>query len=79
MRELNRDIKLQVIRLFLRGWTLDEIAQQLGIAKGSVVNVVNDYREGHLSVPADVIEYVDSLRRTAVDLRKYKSSSTKIT
>lgn len=78
MRELNRDIKLQVIKLFLLGWTFDEIAQRLGIAKGSVVNIINDYREGRLSIPADMTEHADALRRTAVDLRKHQTTVSQL-
>ncbi len=78
MRELDIDIKRQVIRLFLKGWTYDEIAIQLGIAKGSVVTIVNDFREGRLSMPSDMTEYVDKLRRIAVDLRKQQTTVSQV-
>jgi len=50
MRKLDINIKLRVIKLFLNGYTLDEIAEQLDIAKGSVVNNIN-YLRGGKSIP----------------------------
>jgi transposase-like protein len=70
MREINEYKKRKVIKLFLAGVSYDEIAQELGIAKGTVVNVVNDFREGRLKLPPESAEYVDALRKAVVDLRK---------
>ena len=78
MREIDMNVKIQAIRLFLKGWIYDEIARQLGIAKGSVVTIVNDFREGRLSMPSDMTEYVDELRRIAVDLRKQQTTVSQV-
>ena len=43
MREINEYKKRKVIKLFLTGVSYDEITKELGIAKGSVVNIVNDF------------------------------------
>ena len=70
MREISLTIKHRVVKLFLSGSSYDDIALKLSIAKGSVVNIITEFREGHLQVPRDMTEYVDALRQIAVDLRK---------
>lgn len=74
MKELSIYQKGKVIKLFLKGETYDEIAKQVGIAKGSVVNVVDDFREGYLSLPPGMIGYVDELRKLVVDMKKHDTS-----
>jgi hypothetical protein len=74
MRELNANTKNATIKLFLYGSTYDEISHQLGIGKGSVVNVIDDFRGGKSAVPADMVEYVNQLRYVVVDLKKYGTS-----
>ena len=61
MKEIKTSIKLKVVKLFLGGDTLDDIAQQLGIAKGSVVNIVDDFRNGFLPLPPGM-EYTSKFR-----------------
>jgi len=78
MREISLIIKHKIVRLFLSGLSYDDIAQQAGIAKGSVVNIVNEFGEGSLQVPPDMTEYVDTLRRVAVDLRKNNTSVAQV-
>ena len=60
MKELSIYQKGKVIKLFLKGETYDEVAAQVGIAKGSVVNIVDDFRNGYLSLPPGMTEYVDA-------------------
>ena len=45
MKELSINLKMKVIKLFLNGHTYEEIAEQVGIAKGSVVNIINEFRD----------------------------------
>jgi hypothetical protein len=78
MREISLQIKYKVVKLFLSGSSYDEIARQMGIAKGSVVNIIGEFREGHLHVPRDLTEYVDALRQVAVDLRKSNTSLAQV-
>ena len=70
MKELTITKKLKVVKLFLTGLSYDEIAQQSGIAKGSVVNIVNEFREGGLPIPPGMTEYIDELRSLLVDVKK---------
>ena len=44
-----------------------EIAQELGIAKGSVVNIIDEFRNGEMEIAPN--EYIDVLRELAVDLK----------
>ncbi len=74
MRELSMHKKSKVIRLFLNGLAYDETAQQMGISKGSVVNIISDFREGVLLLPPGLTKYVDALRQLVVDLRKSNTS-----
>jgi len=78
MKELSITSKRKVIKLFLTGLSYDEIAHQVGIAKGSVVNIINSFREGCLAVPPDMTEYADALRQVAVDLRKSNTSIAQV-
>lgn len=74
MKEIKTTIKLKAVKLFLGGNTFDEIAKQLGIAKGSVVNIIDDFRNGFLPLPPGMAEYVDELRHLVVDLKKHQST-----
>jgi len=78
MNEISTHKRIRVIKLFLTGLSYDEIAQQAGIAKGSVVNIINEFREGFLPVPPDMTEYIDTLRQVAVDLRKSNTSIAQV-
>jgi transposase-like protein len=78
MREISLTSKHNVVKLFLNGLSYDEIARQVGIAKGSVVNIISEFREGHLQMPPDMTEYVDALRQVAVDLRKSSTSIAQV-
>ncbi len=74
MKEIKISIKLKAVKLFLDGYTFDEIAKQLGIAKGSVVNIIDDFRNGLLPLPFGMVEYVDELRHLVVDLKKQQTT-----
>jgi len=74
MRALTKQTKTTAIKLFLTASSYDDIARQLGIGKGSVVTIIDNFREGKLSLPPDMTEYVDQLRRLVVDLKKNHTS-----
>ena len=78
MNEINLTKRNQVVKLFFRGLSYDDIARQIGIGKGSVVNIIEEFREGDLAVPSDMTEYVDALRKIAVDLRKHNTSISQV-
>jgi len=72
MREITQNIREQTVKLFLQGITYDDISWKLRIAKGSVVNIINEFREGDLSLSGDMTDYVDELRHLVVDLKKHE-------
>ena len=69
MKVIEMNTKYRVIELFLTGYTLDAIAEQLDVSKGSVVSIVSDFREGILQLPPGMTAYVDSLRHLVVDMK----------
>lgn len=74
MKETSASKKIKVVRLFLTGLSYDEIARKVRVAKGSVVYIINDFKEGSLPIPPDMTEYADALRQLAVDLKKHDTS-----
>ena len=78
MREIRLDKRNEVIRLFFQGYTYDEIIERLDIAKGSVVNIIDEFRDGTLSVPPGLTSHIDELRKLTVDLRKYHLKVAKV-
>jgi predicted nucleic acid-binding Zn-ribbon protein len=78
MRELPLEKRTKVIKLFLEGFSYDEIAEQLGVAKGSITNIVEEIRTGSLPLPTDIAGYVDDLRKIAIDMRKQNSNVAEI-
>jgi len=70
MREIEVRKKLRVVQLFLEGASYEEISQQVGISKGSVANIVEEFRDGDIDIPDDMSGYIDALRVVAVDIRK---------
>ena len=49
MKEIQINLKMKALKLFLVGHTYDEIAEKAGIVKDSVVNIINEFREGLIS------------------------------
>jgi len=70
MKEITQNIREQTVKQFLQGITYDDISWKLRIAKGSVVNIINEFREGDLSLSGDMTDYVNELRHLVVDLKK---------
>ena len=78
MNEISLTKRNKVVKLFFHGLSYDDIARQLGIGKGSVVNIVEEFREGDLAITPDMTEYVDALRKVAVDTKKYDTSISQV-
>lgn len=70
MREIEAGKRLRVVQLFLEGVSYEEISQRVGISKGSVVNVVEEFRDGDIDVSSNASAYIDMLRVVAVEIRK---------
>lgn len=78
MKEIPISQKVKVIKLFLSGGTYGEIGQQVGVAKGSVVNIVDEFREGYLSLPPGMTDYIDELRKLVVDMKKHDTTVSQV-
>ncbi len=74
MKKLDTIKRDEIIRLFFYGNTYDEIVDRTGVGKGSVTNIIEEYRNGTLGLPLDIISYVDELRRVTVDLKKNRTN-----
>lgn len=70
MREISIKAKRQVITLFFSGLSYDQISRESGVSKGGVVNIIDEFRAGCLSVPPGMTEYIDELRRLVVDIKR---------
>jgi len=70
MKELSPSKKALVVRLFFDGYPFDEIARLAGIAKGSLVNIVDQLRNGSLQPWPETSECIEALRQLAIYLKK---------
>lgn len=66
-------VREKVITEWLQGFTRDKIAENNGVGKGTVTEIVNDYRENHSDVDKQR-EFVAALRREGTDLDNFASS-----
>lgn len=71
MKEISLIKKQKVIKLLFSGLSYDEIAQEAGVAKGSVVNIIDEFKEGTLPIPLTITGYIDELRHVAVDMKNH--------
>jgi len=78
MRELSPQQKNMVIKLFLEGYSYDEIANKFGVAKGSITNIIEELRTGNIILPADIAGYLDFLRKLAVDIKKNNTNVSEL-
>ena len=72
MQELSLKKKMNVIKLYLEGFSYDEIAARGNISKGTVANVISELKAGRFPEYSDLSEQLELLRELAVDLRKSK-------
>jgi DNA-binding Lrp family transcriptional regulator len=70
MKELNIATRHKVVKLYLEGRTFEEIAVATGISKGSVCNIIEEYKAGGLLLPPGAAVSIDEIRDLAVDLKK---------
>ncbi len=75
MQEISLKKKMYIIKLYLEGFSYDEIAARGNISKGTVANVISELKAGKFPEYGDLSEQLESLRELAVDLRKSKITS----
>lgn len=56
MKELDEKKKLEILRLYLQGCSYDQVSTGAAVGKGTVVNVLNDFRTGRFPAFTDVAE-----------------------
>lgn len=56
MKKLDTIKRDEIIRLFFYGNTYDEIVDRTGVGKGSVTNIIEEFRNGTLGLPMDIIQ-----------------------
>lgn len=72
MEKLSAKKKETIIRLYLSGFSYDEIANKTGVSKGTVYNVIADLKAGKFPEVANVGEHIELLRELSQDLRRLK-------
>jgi len=75
MQEISLKKKMYIIKLYLEGFSYDEIAARGNISKGTVANVISELKAGKFPEYGDLSEQLESLRELAVDLKKSKITS----
>ncbi|MFC2009517.1 hypothetical protein ACFLT3_01160 [Chloroflexota bacterium] len=74
MEQMSLKKKLQVVKLYFTGLSFAAIAVKASVSKGSVVNIINELKEGNFPEAADVADQIETLRELSVDLAKLKMS-----
>lgn len=70
MQKLSFRKQLTIVRLYLSGFSYDEIAAQAGVSKGTVANVITELKAGRILNVHEPAEQLELLRELAVDLRR---------
>ena len=76
MKDISLPKKIKVIKLFFAGYTYDEIVAELGISKGSVFNIIDQFSNGKLPIPMNY--YIGELRKLVTDIRQQGTSVKKL-
>jgi transcriptional regulator with XRE-family HTH domain len=72
VQKLSLRKQLAIVRLYLSGFSYDEIAAQAGVSKGTVANVIMDLKAGRILNIHETAEQLELLRELAVDLRRLR-------
>lgn len=64
--------RLEVVKLYLDGFSYDDISSRIGVSKGSVVNILNEFREGRIPGLETARDKADEMRELAVRFKKQK-------
>ena len=70
MVEIPAERRMRVLKLYFLGMPYDEIATKVGVAKGSVVNIIEELKKGSYPAFESFVDQVDQLRELATNLRK---------
>ena len=70
MPEITMRKRLNVVRLYFHGLSYQDIVTRAGVSKGTVVNVINDLKEGRFPSLEPIQEHVYALREIAVEIKR---------
>lgn len=70
MKEIPTKKRVRVLKFYFEGLPYDDITHRVGVSKGSVVNIINEFKEGMMPEFDDLLDQIDSLRELAVELRR---------
>ena len=70
MQELSMNKKMRIIKLYLDGFSYDEIAKKVGVSKGTVSNVIAALKAGQFPEISTVPEEIEQLRDLATTIRR---------
>src|SRR5438094_7963066 len=80
---LPQEIRLQVIQLYIQGYSSENIAAKLNIAPQSVRNIIEEFKRGDYPEYETFLPYLDDLRTISRILRSkkltLKQANTRIT
>lgn len=74
MPELSMRKRLNVVRFYFQGLPYEEIVTRAGVAKGTVVNVINELKVGRFAQVTNLEDEVEALREVAVGLKRTNMS-----
>ena len=74
MPELSMRKRLNVVRFYFQGLPYEEIVTRAGVAKGTVVNVINELKAGRFPQVTNLEDEVEALREVAVGLKRTNMS-----
>lgn len=72
MQKLSMKKQLSIIRLYLGGFSYQEVSARVGVSKGTVANVVADLRAGQILEAEGVADQLELLRELGSDLKRLK-------
>lgn len=70
METITHEIRLEVARLYLLGYTYGEIEKKTGVSHGSIANIIKELLSGKLTIPGVPAEKVNDLHQLSIVLAK---------
>ena len=71
MQKLSLRKQLGIVRLYLQGFSYDDIATRTGVSKGTVANIITELKAGHILDIQGPAEQLELLRELSADLRRH--------
>ena len=69
MQELSANKKMKVMKLYLSGYSFNEVAKKAGVGRGSITNIISDLKEGLFPEISTIAEEIEQLRDLAISIK----------